>query len=65
MGPTRAPTHDVTATPKPADGRRAERADWFGLTHREREVLELLAAGRSDAEIAAALVLSPNPLATT
>jgi len=43
---------------------RARRADTLadpnGLTRREREVLELLAAGRSDADIAAALHISPK-----
>jgi DNA-binding CsgD family transcriptional regulator len=42
-------------------GRRAETlADPNGLTRREREVLELLAGGRSDAQIAAALHISPK-----
>jgi DNA-binding CsgD family transcriptional regulator len=35
-------------------------ADPHGLTRREREVLDLLAAGHSDTEIAAALYLSPR-----
>jgi DNA-binding NarL/FixJ family response regulator len=34
------------------------------LSHREHQVFELLAAGRSVAEIAAALVLSPNTVST-
>lgn len=42
-------------------GRRADTlADPHGLTRREREVLELLAGGRSDAQIAAALHISPK-----
>jgi DNA-binding CsgD family transcriptional regulator len=42
-----------------ARGSRADtRADPHGLTRREREVLELIAVGRSDAEIATALYIS-------
>jgi DNA-binding CsgD family transcriptional regulator len=37
---------------------RGSRADPHGLTRREREVLELLAVGRSDADIATALYIS-------
>ena len=45
--------------------RRADTlADPDGLTRREREVLELLAHGRSDAEIAAALHISPKTAGT-
>ena len=42
-------------------GRRADtRADPHGLTRRQRDILELLAAGYSDTQIAAELFLSPK-----
>jgi DNA-binding CsgD family transcriptional regulator len=42
----------------PAGPRTATRADPLGLTRREREVLELICAGHTNAEIAAKLFLS-------
>jgi len=44
----------------PAGPRTATRADPLGLTRREREVLELICAGHTNAEIAAKLFLSPR-----
>jgi DNA-binding CsgD family transcriptional regulator len=52
-------TTDGVAT---GDGQRA--AVHYALTRREREVLRLLVQGRTDAEIAVALFISPHTVAT-
>jgi DNA-binding CsgD family transcriptional regulator/tetratricopeptide (TPR) repeat protein len=44
----------------PAGPRTATRADPAGLTRREREVLELICAGHTNAEIGAKLFISPK-----
>lgn len=47
----------------PRGARRSTRADPYGLTEREREVLGLVVAGQRNAEIAAALHLSQKTVA--
>jgi DNA-binding NarL/FixJ family response regulator len=49
---------DVGARSIPTGARAATRAHPAGLTRREHEVLDLICAGRTNAEIAAALVIS-------
>jgi DNA-binding CsgD family transcriptional regulator len=51
--------------PRPADFEPNERAQSsLGITERERQVLQLLANGRSNKQIAAELDLSPNTVKT-
>ncbi|HEX2286940.1 MAG TPA: helix-turn-helix transcriptional regulator [Mycobacterium sp.] len=60
----RAPSAAVEAAsdtpPKPVRRRADTRANPFGLTRRERAVLELLAAGNRDVDIATALGIMPK-----
>jgi DNA-binding CsgD family transcriptional regulator len=46
-----------------ARARRANGTDGLGLTQREREVLALIAEGRTDRQIAEALFISPRTVA--
>ena len=57
--------HQLLATLRPPKDNHPETlADPDGLTPRQREVLELLAQGRSDADIAAALHISIKTVGT-
>jgi DNA-binding CsgD family transcriptional regulator len=61
----RAQQHLAQLRGRDPDSRRKDTsADPHGLTKRQRDVLELLAAGHSDAEIAAALYISPKTVNT-
>lgn len=55
----------LTQRPAPARFERNDAAARsLGLTHRECEILELLASGRSNKELARALDISPNTVKT-
>src|SRR5262249_4227501 len=57
-------THDLTALGEPTEPRSGRRAaavaEPGGLSRREREVLQHVARGRTDREIAGLLILSPR-----
>jgi DNA-binding NarL/FixJ family response regulator len=50
--------------PRPPSPRRAAKQQFGGLTEREREVAALVAQGKSNQEMAEALVLSEHTIAT-
>jgi DNA-binding CsgD family transcriptional regulator len=57
--------HRLTPGPKPADFCRNQQAiRSLGLTPRECEILELLASGQSNKEMARTLAISPNTVKT-
>ena len=55
---------EIAATPIPPTDRRAELADHFGLSPREREVFMMLAQGRSRSYISETLVISEGTVKT-
>ena len=61
--PARAAADQAAAGPGGEPGRRASGTDEYGLTSRERDVLALIAEGRTDRQIAEALFISPRTVA--
>ncbi len=55
-----ASQEDATPTPEPATTESGQPADPFGLTRRELEVLALVAAGRTNRQIAKSLFISES-----
>jgi ATP/maltotriose-dependent transcriptional regulator MalT len=51
---------DLAADPAPVGSARPDELERFGLTQREREVLAMVAAGRTNPEIAKSLFISPK-----
>jgi two-component system response regulator NreC len=54
----------VAARPRPEDDRPPSNAALLALTHREREVFDLIIQGRTTATIAAQLAISPRTVET-
>jgi DNA-binding CsgD family transcriptional regulator/tetratricopeptide (TPR) repeat protein len=63
LAPPGLPPDQAAAGPGGEPGRRASRTDEYGLTSRERDVLALIAEGRTDRQIAEALFISPRTVA--
>jgi DNA-binding CsgD family transcriptional regulator len=59
-----AEARELVATLSAEEADTAQAIEPFGLTTRERDVLRLLATGRTDREIAAALFVSPRTIQT-
>ena len=57
-------TGKLLPQPRPPSELRAAKQAYGGLTRREREVVQLIAEGRSNAEIAATLVLGKRTVET-
>jgi DNA-binding CsgD family transcriptional regulator/tetratricopeptide (TPR) repeat protein len=63
LPPPGLPPDQAAAGPGGRPRRRASETDELGLTPREREVLALIAEGRTDRQIAEALFISPRTVA--